>query len=158
MPGYLLHSDLVAAVSPLLGWTDLDRPDVADVDVDALMVLNAIGTNPDLFDGGDRVLVSLRQIANPGGGFYTTGSELILLTHTGNEIIAAFLRHNGHLWDKEYALANMVYDSGTQLPPVVLDINALEAASVPEPATVAVGLGSLLAGWLTFRRHRRELV
>ncbi len=155
MPGYLLHSDLVEAVAPLLGWTDLDSPNSADVDVDALMVLNAIGTNPDLFDGGDQVLVSLRQIANPNGGFYTTGSELILLTHDGNDIVASFLRHNGHLWDKEWALQNMVYDSGTQLPPVLLDINVLEAASVPEPATVAVALGSLFAGWLSLRRRRQ---
>lgn len=158
MPGYLLHADLVEAVAPLLGWTDADSPNSADVDVDALMVLNAIGTNPDVFDSGDQVLVSLRQIANPSGGYYTTGSEFILLTHTGTDIVGSFLRHNGHVWDKEYALANMVYDSGTQLPPVLLDINALEAASIPEPATVALGLASLLAGWLTLGRRRGSLV
>jgi hypothetical protein len=154
MPGYLLHADLVEAVAPLLGWTDVDSPNSADVDVDALMVLNAIGTNPDLFDGGDQVLVSLRQISDPGGGFYTTGSELILLTHTGSDITASFLQHNGHTWDKDYALQNFVYDSGSQLPPLLLDINALEAASVPEPATLALGLASLLVGWLTLSRRR----
>ena len=157
-PGYLLHADLYEAVAPLLGWNDLDFPDPEDIDVDALMVLNAIGTNPDLFDEGDQVLVSLRQVVNPNGGFYTTGSELILLTHTGAEITASFLFHNGHLWDKQFALDHLVYDHPEFGVPLLLDLNVLEAASIPEPAAIIAGIWLLLIGWSWLSLRRRGFV
>lgn len=134
-PGYLLHSDLVDAIEGLMGWDDQYRPDPALVDIDALMIHDQAGTNPDQFDTGDRVLLSLRQIPDDNGGFFATGSEFILLQRTAQGFEASFLMHNGHLWDKQYALDNLVVDFGTS-GLFLLDINALEAASVPEPASL----------------------
>lgn len=157
-PGYLLHSDLMTAISPLMGWVGATAPASEVVDLDALMVLNAIGTNPDVFDAGDRILLSLRQIVDGQGGFLATGSELIILTHNGTQGISAeFLYHNGHLWDKEWAMANLQIQVDGPTPMFLqLDINALEAASVPEPGTLLAG--ALLAGLGGMAMRRRRAV
>jgi hypothetical protein len=160
---FIRQSVIVEAVTSLLvppaGITATDLAPL--VDVDALMVQNMPGASPNVFDaatphGPDMVIFSIRQIQIPDPAdpdhliYYATGSEIFWLEADGD---CGFLRHGGHDWDKDYALAALSYsaDGGTG----VLDINALEAVAVPEPAALVLlllGIVSLRLGGLARRR------
>jgi hypothetical protein len=123
------------------------------IDLDALMVHEVLG-NPDSFDRdpggapGDEILFSIKQIPNPLGGYYATGSEIFFMNASGPD---GFLSHGGHLWDKAYALANLITIAGTNL--VQHDINAIEAvADVPEPASLLLVLLGVAAAANRSRR------
>lgn len=154
---YIDHGMIVSAVETLLGiipgsafLPHDDQEGINAINVDALMVRD-VGEE-DLFDGGvagsgepsDFVIFSIRQIidlADPTG-YYATGSELFVLGGDGS---IGFLDHGFHVWDKSYALSELVLVDplGNGLAGVI-DINAIEAvASVPEPAAALLLLSSL---------------
>ena len=136
---YIAHSTIVGAVASLLGSLP-PGVDQNQIDLDALMSLDA--DQNDQFGPGDSIIFSIRQVLNPGGGFYATGSELFTLDATAAGLVPGYLTHGGHVWDHAYSLLAMRESvSGRQL-----DINAIEAASVPEPsAFVLLALVSLIA-------------
>lgn len=141
------------AVTDLLGPLP-DSIDVDDVDLDALMVwdggqigfFDRTGVNP-----ADVIIFSIRQLVdvNDPSGFYATGSELFVYDGDG---AASWLFQGGHLWDKAWALDHML----AQLPGAdgyfQLDIDALEAVSIPEPASMAL---FALGGAALLRRRGR---
>ncbi len=158
---YVPHSAVVFAVTSLLGAPSTAIPPVEEfINLDALMVQEAINTHPDGFDEfeasptggpGDEIIFSIRQIPDPGDpdGYYATGSELFVLNADGT---FGFLMHGGHPWDHLYSLTTFEIFGGTspQDPNYgVIDINAIEAVgefAVPEPASIAllfVGLASI---------------
>ena len=157
---YISHAAVVAVVTSLLGplpvGTNL-HPGL--INLDALMVHEIIG-NGDTFDRepagapGDEILFSIRQIIDPTDptGYYATGSEIFFMNATGFE---GFLLHGGHLWDKAYALSDMISIIGGAAGQLVVqhDLNALEAvADVPEPTSVML----LLLGMATCAGLRRR--
>ena len=136
------------AVIGLLGPIPTNVPG-AEVNLDALMVNDDIGSpsefqrDPTGGTGGDRILFSINQIADPldPSGYYATGSELFVMDASGT---AVFLFHGGHLWDKAYALANFRIPIPNDNS--VVDLDALEAIGAPEPASallMLIGLVSL---------------
>ncbi len=152
--GYVTHAAIVTVVTSLLGIPPTSIPIDQNFDVDALMVQDVIGDGR-VFDAVaargpgpvDEILFSIKQMPNPAGGLYATGSEIFWLDSSG---AFGFLNQGGHLWDKAWAEANL---SVTFSPPgaepfrVVLDIDAIEAASVPEPGALGVlliGVGAML--------------
>jgi hypothetical protein len=160
--GYVLHSMVVDLVRNLLGEPDLPA---ADINLDALMVLDTDtgrgpGTGPSFFNPGDKIIFSIRQIASAsaGGGFLATGSEIFVLDGASTQAVPVgqFLTHGGHVWNKAYALANMVghFSSEGGAVDVQLDLNSLEAVSgVPEPTSIVLLLAGLTG--LGLRRVRR---
>ncbi|HMP06593.1 MAG TPA: PEP-CTERM sorting domain-containing protein [Lacipirellulaceae bacterium] len=165
---YIPYGTILGAVTSLLGPLPTNIPNIEQlIDLDALMVRDVFSTsegfdrNPTGGPGGDEIIFSIRQVPNPfdPSGFYATGSELFVLNAAAPP---SFLFHGGHLWDKAWALANMVAilvdpASGQEVL-VQLDINAIEAGAdtvVPEPTSamlLAVSLG-VVAG--ARRRSRR---
>jgi len=137
--GYITHGTIVAAVESLLGSDGLGE----QIELDALMV-NDFGEET-LFEPGDKIYFSIEQIPvtfDPDG-FYATGSELFTLEATAAGIIPGFLFHGGHVWDHAWTLDNMAYSDGDEGVYRQLDIDAMEAASVPEPtAAMLIGLGA----------------
>ncbi|MEM8679431.1 MAG: hypothetical protein AAGF97_08770 [Planctomycetota bacterium] len=130
---YISHATIIGAVTSLLGpfpgGVDFD-----DVDLDALM---SFGSDDD-FGPGDAITFSIRQITDSADpdGFYATGSEIFTLDFSAAGPSAGFLAHGGHLWDHTYSLGAMTDAmSGRQL-----DINAIEAVSVPEPSAGLLGV------------------
>jgi len=144
---YVPHSDIVTAVISLLGFPE-GEIDVDDIDLDALMVQDVGAANE--FDEGDSIIFSINQLIDPVIGVYATGSEIFTLDVTAAGKLAGFLKHGGHVWDPTYALSDMRVAGSDRL----LDINALEAVSVPEPATAAMAAFSLF-GLAAFRRRRQ---
>jgi hypothetical protein len=155
---YISHALVASVVRSLL-----DEPSLTDeqINLDALMVQD--DNMPDTrFDPGDKILFSIRQIAATAGlpsGFVATGSEIFWMD--GASTVAApvggYLFHGGHLWDKAYALANLRTSVfvGDALTEAVLDLDALEAIGIPEPAgamLLLVGLAAL-AGVHRQRSH-----
>ena len=121
------------------------------IDVDALM---SDGPDDD-FGPGDSLTFSIRQIADNSDtdGFYATGSELFTLSAVDSGVTYGFLNHGGHDWDHAYALSAMA-DSVTGRQ---FDINAIEAISVPEPATFMLTPFAMLALLGQIRRRRTVL-
>jgi len=170
---YVAHSDIVAAVTALLGpipaTAFLAGPDGRPIEedrfainLDALMVHDVAGEN-DTFgrspvgpDESDEIIFSIRQIIDPADpdGYYATGSELIVLNAGSG---ASYLMHGGHPWDHTYALSVF----GGEIVPgqqvFAYDINAIEAVgefAVPEPASTALLLVGLAA--VNGVRRKRE--
>jgi hypothetical protein len=160
---YISHSAIVAAVTSLLGPVGsgvLPYPTFIDgddaINLDALMVKDIIpgeGDANDTFDRdpaggiGDRIIFSIRQIINPSDptGYYATGSELFVLDASG---AVSFLKHGGHVWDKAYALTDLVLPATLVNGLAVIDINAIEAISqgvVPEPTSAVLMLFAMAA-------------
>ncbi|MCC7474016.1 MAG: PEP-CTERM sorting domain-containing protein [Pirellulales bacterium] len=158
---YISHAAIFGAVITNLGPLPTNIPQIQQlIDLDALMVHDLVGSG-DLFEsdptgngGIDEILFSIRQVVNAGypSGFYATGSEIMWLNGAG---ATGFLDHGGHVWDKGYALAEMVALLPSHLGgsiPVQLDLDALEAVTAPEPTTaVLVAIG--LAGFASIRRR-----
>ncbi len=163
---YITHSFLANAVMSLLGAPAGTAISAANVNLDALMVLDIVD-NPDVFqrdqtggDDHDRIIFSIRQIPDPQDptGYYATGSELFVLDPAGANTIS-YLFHGQHAWDKQYALNNLkttvlIQDTFVDAQ---LDINAIEAISstvVPEPVSLLMLLIGLVgAGSLRVRRN-----
>ena len=157
--GYIRHQLILNAVTGNLGPLPADiLPE--QVNVDALMVRDT-ADDPDVFqrdlnNPGDveEIIFSIRQLPDTTdpAGYYATGSELFVLSASG---LSGFLPHGGHVWNKDWALANMAADivvDPNTIVRVPLDLNALEsvgASVVPEPG------GSLLAlfGLAAFARR-----
>ncbi|MCA9266153.1 MAG: PEP-CTERM sorting domain-containing protein [Planctomycetales bacterium] len=136
---YLTRADIAGAI----GMPNLD----VRIDVDALMV-GDVGTGFNPFDGefgpGDAIMFSLAPI--------TVGSDLVV---DGGEVWiwefgqpAHFLNHGGHLWNTAFSVRDAF---GTQFE----NVDALEAVSVPEPATGLV-FGMTILGLLGASRRRRS--
>lgn len=161
---YVSHAAIVSTVMTLLGpFAPGSELDVDDIDLDALMVLDVSDPINDTFDRdpmgnpseSDEILFSIKQLIDPADptGYYATGSEIFFLNASGFE---GFLVHGGHVWDKAYALSNMISlaaVAGGNLN-VQHDLNALEAvADVPEPAGLMLGVFSL--SFIVAKRRRR---
>ena len=143
---YLSHSVVATAVGSLLG-TLPNGLDMDDIDLDALITWDQ--TTPDRFESGDMLIFSIRQLVTPDA-VYATGSEIFTLTGTAAAPQVGFLTHGGHVWDRNYALAAM-RDAGSNR---LLDIDALEAASIPEPTGLTGVFIGLLASVPVWRRNR----
>jgi hypothetical protein len=146
---YVSHALVVSLVQSLLNEPNFNPE---EIDLDALMVQDDVSEDT-RFDPGDKILFSIRQVAHTfaidGTGFQSTGSEIFWMD--GASTVAApvggFLFHGGHLWDKAYALANMrtLVPGPDGLVAAMLDLNALEAVGVPEPASAVLVLLGLTA-------------
>jgi|GEM_PF-1287890 len=153
---YISQAAIIAAVTTALPpIIDTNLPLQLLINLDALMVHDIIGSD-DTFDRngnggpGDEILFSIRQIVDPldPSGYYATGSEIFYLNASGGPGSVGFLSHGSHLWDKAYALSNMVtlISAGNETRRVQHDINAIEAVGdVPEPASFILVLLSLAA-------------
>ncbi|XAM00304.1 PEP-CTERM sorting domain-containing protein [Phycisphaeraceae bacterium D3-23] len=160
---YIAHSTIAIAVSTLLGPDSAGGIPFQQINLDALMVQDTVGSS-DEFErdptggpGTDSIIFSIEQIIDPGDpdGYYATGSELFVLDASGS---ITFLAHGGHLWDHAYSLAVFEIFLTDDNNYAVIDINAIEAVSegvVPEPSGLALlSLGMGLMGW----RRRRSSV
>ena len=69
-------------------------------------------------------------------------------------LTGGFLFHGGHFWDKDYALTHMqtIIDGPDGPVRVQLDINALEAIGVPEPASAMLLLFGMTVVMVLRRR------
>lgn len=101
------------------------------IDLDALMAYD-VG-DPFVWDEGDSVLFSLMPFS--AGGIDFVGDAAYVLDF-GQDL--RYLDHGGHLWENNWLGTN---------------IDALEAAAIAEPASVAL-LGCGLLGLMVARRRR----
>ncbi|MAT72725.1 MAG: hypothetical protein CMJ58_24865 [Planctomycetaceae bacterium] len=142
-PGFLLPYVTAGEIAGAIGNTAL----TPQIDVDALMVRD-VGTGLNPFDGefgpGDSIMFSIEPIVTPEGTTLYDGGE-IWVWDFGQP--AEFLKHGGHVWDTAFDVA------GT-LKVNTENIDALEAAGVPEPAANVIAACLLGAGALA-RRTRR---
>jgi len=139
--GYITHGTIVAAVESLLGEVGLGQ----QINLDALMV-NDFGEET-RFEFGDTIYFSIEQIpftADPDG-FYATGSEIFTLGFgPAGGPAAGYLFHGGHFWDHAWTLDNMAYFDDIEQVWLQLDVDAIEAVSIPEPtALMMIGLGAM---------------
>jgi hypothetical protein len=144
---FIAHSLIVGVVEELL---DASVDDISKIDVDALMVFAINGSpysfDPDLGTGTDDVILfSIRQITGQSC-YYATGSEIFWVDGSGNR---GFLHHGGHDWDKDYALQNLRLLDGSG----VVDIDALEAVTTPEPSAAVLALVGIFGFRLLGRRR-----
>lgn len=118
------------------------------IDVDALMV-HDVGTGFNPFDGqfgpGDSIMFSIAPIEDPNGNLLYDGGEIWVWDY-GKP--AEFLEHGGHKWDTAFDVAGTFRVN-------VENIDALEAAGVPEPQAAVLGAIALACGGL-YRRFRRS--
>ncbi len=147
---YLGHAAIVSAVTSLLGPLPANIT-IQAIDLDALMVDDRDGVMEEFGGPGDSIIFSIRQIpdSTDPDGFYATGSELFTLDAMAVGLIPGFLMHGGHVWDHPYSLSAMKDSPGGRQ----LDINGIEALSVPEPAGVMLVAIALLS---LARQRRRE--
>ena len=109
------------------------------MDVDAIMTF------------GPQVTFSIRpisiQVPGPAPTFVNfDGGEIFEYTSSG--VATKFLNHGGHLWDTAFDVRG-TFSVNSE------NIDALEAASVPEPASAALILLGFLAAPGVARRRRR---
>jgi len=127
---FLSHAALVAA---LIAFDPrFDGVPTGLIDLDALMILE--GDFNDTFDDGDSIMFSLWPIAGALGLADVGDAVYVWDATTGISLLA----HGGHLWSNGW---------------LGLNIDAIEAAAIPEPATLAL-LGLGLAGLGAARRRR----
>ena len=136
---YLTQADIAGAI----GQTNL----VPFIDVDALMVRD-IGEGLNPFDGtfgpGDAIMFSLAPVTVPGGPVIDGGE--IWVWEFG--LPAVFLDHGGHIWDTAHSVSSR-FDTQFE------NVDALEAAGVPEPTTCVLGAMAAVAICCTrFTRKR----
>ncbi|MGI9428544.1 MAG: hypothetical protein ACR2NM_07795, partial [Bythopirellula sp.] len=120
----VLTTDLAAAIDLQFGgpgdgdfWSFL----VETMDVDATMV------------HGERLMFSIAPITVPGptGGPLATFDGGEIFVYDGPGTATYFLHHGGHDWDTAFDIVGTYGVLGVESE----NINALEAASVPEPST-----------------------
>ncbi|MEM8864710.1 MAG: PEP-CTERM sorting domain-containing protein [Planctomycetota bacterium] len=161
---YILQSTIIAAVVSLLDDPPTSIDLLEEVNLDALMVQDRIGS-PDEFEAdptgapiADEIIFSIRQIPDPSDpdGYYATGSELFVLDAAGG---VSYLSHGGHLWDHTYALSTFnplgASDPGSNNF-AVFDINAIEAIgefAVPEPTSALLLVAAVASLGLGRRRN-----
>jgi hypothetical protein len=153
---YIAHSLVTSLVALLLEASNINPE---HVNLDALMVQDDFGEDT-RFDPGDKIIFSIRQIAATfapdGSGFFATGSEIFWMdgASTMAAPVGGFLFHGGHPWDKAYAMTHMQTDvlGPDGLVRVQLDLNALEAIGVPEPASAMLLLVGMTAVAVLRRR------
>ena len=128
---------------------------IDEVDLDAMMngdglvFLDAPGTL-------DHLMFSIDPILNAaGGGLLFDGGEIFVAHRTGGVgtfgaagDTAHYLFHGGHLWNTEFEVM-ATYNTASE------NINALEAANIPEPATWGIAVLGL-AGIGMARRWQRS--
>jgi hypothetical protein len=118
----------------------ISRPDLADtIDLDAMMTFDMAGD--DVFVPGDMIMFSI----DPIGGF--DGGEIWVWDGIKP---AQFLRHGCHVWDTSFQV-QATFGTASE------NIDALEAASTPEPTSMLLfGLGLAgLSGYVFHRRRKR---
>lgn len=144
---YILQAGIRDHVAFLLGQPEDVGIESTEIDLDAMILGDTGGEDSIFVTGTDEIVFSIRQLEMPGkpGEFYATGSELFVQRADRS---VEFLYHGGHLWDRDWALANMVSE-GRQL-----DINALEAVSVPEPTTWLLASIALVIFSNRAKRHQ----
>ena len=136
---FIWAGQLAGAIAP----NDFDL--AALIDLDAMMVLDVDDDSE--FGAGDSIMFSIAPVQTPFNNF--DGGE-IWVWNSGAPA-AGFLNHGGHLWNTAFNVQG-IFGVDSE------NINALEAASVPEPGTlVLLGFGGLaLGGWTLVRRRRRS--
>lgn len=146
---YIVQAGVRDDVAELLGQPEDFGLESEDIDLDAMIIGDTGDETSIAVHGEDAYIFSIRQLAIPGkpGEFYATGSEIFVKRTDGTR---EFLFHGGHLWDRDWALANMKFGQRQ------MDINALEAVSVPEPATAVLVLAAQLAALGCVSRVRRD--
>ncbi|MCK4850142.1 MAG: PEP-CTERM sorting domain-containing protein [Phycisphaerae bacterium] len=92
------------------------------IDLDAMMVMDAIGEEEDEFASGDSIMFSIRETLSDDGAF--DGGEIWVWNFDYGT--AVFLTHGGEIWDTAHTVG-LDFGVGTE------EVNALEALSVPEP-------------------------
>jgi hypothetical protein len=149
---YFAHAAVVETLAQLIGPLPAGvEPD--EIDLDAMMVSDPDGPDSIFGTGDEQIMFSVRQIRDgqDPDGFYVTGSEIFVVkapAAAGGPTTRSFLSHGGHLWDHDWTLENMVTGEGRQL-----DVNALEAVSVPEPGGLSI---VMLASWFAIGIGRRR--
>lgn len=134
---YIVQDGIRDDVASLLGAPEDFGIESMEIDLDAMIIGDTGDENSIFYTGVDEIIFSIRQIRLPGQAdkFYATGSEIFVKR---NNRKAEFLFHGGHLWDRDWAMANMKMDTRQ------LDINALEVAAIPEPTSAAlIGMATL---------------
>lgn len=146
---YTLQTIAAGFLMPYLSRNDiagaLGNPNLAPlIDVDALMV-HDVGTGFNPFDGtfgpGDSVMFSIAPIPNPEGGDFYDGGEIWVWEHGSP---AEYLVHGGHRWDTAFDVQG-TFRVNTE------NIDAIEAAGVPEPGSIAISVGALAFATLWYR-------
>lgn len=159
---YISHGMIVQAVEAVLGpvpgtaISQYNQESTNAVNLDALMVQDVEAAGQ--FGPGDSIIFSISQMIDTSiaGGYYATGSELIYMElDAAGGVFAEFLDHGGHLWSRDYAVNNLQILNLPNDARAVIDINGIEAIGallVPEPASLVLVLGAVLAGVACRRR------
>jgi hypothetical protein len=130
---YILASEIADAIG---------RPDLADtIDLDAMMTLDSFGSSG-AFDIGDKIMFSIDPIDVFDGG------EIWVWDGNPGIGTAQYLHHGCHEW-------NTAFDVQGTFGTASENINALEAASTPEPGSILL-FGFGLAGLVGFALRRRK--
>jgi hypothetical protein len=142
--GVVTTAEIATAIGlsvDFLGLVDLDGLFIEDTNGNGLLDGGVPGQLP-----GDTIIFSIMAAA----GLPFDGGEIWTYVLGGGAGPATFLNHGGHLWDTAFDVKG-TFGVASE------DVDAIEAVIIPEPGTIAAGLGvgSLaLLGWYRSRRNR----